>query len=194
MKKKQEVNETARIQNVELLDTINGVVQNCTRQVFERVINLDNLKNITTDFANMMINELKAKSFMTLDLELSDTQREFMLKELPILMNGTATSYQNKMNKEERTKEVIAIIEDELKKIIEETLRNIAKEINRGAIINSVAVSADTKNDKYNKIELNHSKHSGDVTIPTKGVFISTNCIDVILNSIKVEEPEEVKK
>lgn len=178
------------IQNVELEDTINGVVDQCTKNVFEKLIKLDNLKNITEDFVNKVVTELKTQSFMTLELELTEIQKEFLFKELPMLMSRATSEYQSKLNKETRTKETILIVENELKKIIEETLRSIAQEINRGAIINSTAVSADTKSKDYNKIELNFSKRSGDITIPTKGVFISTNCIDIILNSIKVEGEE----
>jgi hypothetical protein len=77
--------------------------------------------------------------------------------------------------------------------IIEEALSGIAAEINRGAIINSVAVQADTKSKDYNKVELHHSKRSGDITIPTRGIFISTNCVDTIRNSMTVDKEEKEK-
>ena len=71
----------------------------------------------------------------------------------------------------------------------------IGQEFNRGAIINAIAVAADTKSNDSNKIELRHSKSSGDITIPTRGIFLSTNCVEAIKNSIDAagedeEEPE----
>jgi hypothetical protein len=57
--------------------------------------------------------------------------------------------------------------------------------VNRGALINCVAVAADTKNDKFNKIELQAYKTAGDITIPTRCLLVSTNCLDIIKNSIE---------
>lgn len=59
----------------------------------------------------------------------------------------------------------------------------------------AIAVAADTKSTDSNKIELRHSKSSGDITIPTRGIFLSTNCVEAIKNSIDAagedeEEPE----
>ena len=179
--------EKARIQNELIEDVTNEVASAATQKVFDKVIGLENFSNITKDFCEKIINKLKDDSFMVIDLELTADQKDKLREIIHPLMHETELEYVSKINKDNRTKDVVKIVEDEMKLIIEETLNNIASEINRGAIINSVAVQADTKSDKYNKIELHHSKRAGDITIPTKGVFISTNCIDIIINSIKVE-------
>lgn len=48
--------------------------------------------------------------------------------------------------------------------------------------------------DKHNTIELNHSKVSGDITIPTNCLLLSTNCVDIIKESIKIDPQEELAK
>lgn len=79
--------------------------------------------------------------------------------------------------------------------MVEEALSGIGQEINRSAAINATTVSANAKKEDHNSIELNYSKEAGDITIPTRGVFISTNCIQVIQDSCTVDltdKPEKV--
>jgi hypothetical protein len=71
-------------------------------------------------------------------------------------------------------------------------LASIGQEVNRGAIINAVAVQANAKNEDYNEILLRTGKNSGDVTIPINCVLISTNCVAVIKTSCG-KEPEQGK-
>ena len=59
-------------------------------------------------------------------------------------------------------------------------------------LFRSVAVAADTKSNDSNKIELRSSKRAGDITIPTQGIFISTNCIEAMRKSIdEAGEPQD---
>ena len=39
--------------------------------------------------------------------------------------------------------------------------------------------------EKFNKIELQAYKTAGDITIPTRCLLVSTNCLDIIKNSIE---------
>ncbi len=64
------------------------------------------------------------------------------------------------------------------------------KEINRGAVINARAVQANSKNEKYDEILLRKTKSSGDITVPTSVIVISTNCVDVIKQSCQQEEED----
>lgn len=177
------------VQNRE--DIIEGVVntqaQTSAQEIFEAIIQLDKYNHIATDIANCLDGELSNQSFMTIDLELTQHQKDALHNCVFTVVKNVINKYVGQVKKDERTKEICEIIEHNCKNIIELALSSIAQEINRGAIINSVAVSADTKNDKYNKIELNHSKASGDITIPTRGVFLSTNCLDLIKKSIEIE-------
>ena len=182
------------IQNEELVENvINNTVQKSAQMVFEQVVGLDKYRHIAEDIAASFSAELMSQSFMTVQLELTEKQKEALLNACIQVVNNCVNKYVSQIKKDERTEETVEIVESLLKNICEEVLSSIAQEINRGAIINSTAVSADTKNEKFNKIELNHSKASGDITIPTRGVFLSTNCIEVIKNSCAVDLSEEVE-
>ena len=147
--------------------------------------------HIIDDIIKCIITDLKEKSFMTIDLELTEKQREALQSSFPIMIKKVKDDYVSNVQKDKRLKGTVDIIKENLKELIDEALAGIGQEVNRGAIISSTAVSADTKNKDHNKIELNHSKLSGDITIPTKGIFISTNCIDVINNTIEEEVLEK---
>ena len=178
------------IQNDVIERVVNADVQLSTQTVFEKVIKLNYFGHIADDIAKALATELTNASFMTVDLELSDKQVEVMKNNVRRIVDGAVNTYIGGIKKSERTKYTIEIVEGELKKTVEIVLRDIGQEINRGCIINSVAVKADAKSDKYNTIELHHSKGSGDITVPTKGIFVSSNCVDLILNSMKIETDE----
>ena len=175
------------IQNDIIERVVNDDVQAATQTVFERVIKLNYFGHIAEDISKALAAELQNASFMTVDLELSDKQKEVMKGAINRLVENAVNTYIGGIKNDKRTKETVEVVEGELKKIAEIVLRDIGQEINRGCIINSVAVKADAKSDKYNTIELHHSKGSGDVTVPTKGIFVSSNCVDLIINSVKVE-------
>ena len=175
------------IQNDIIERVVNGDVQAATQTVFEKVIKLNYFGHIADDVSKALAAELQNASFMTVDLELSDKQKEVMRGSINRLVENAVNTYIGGIKNDKRTNETIEIVEGELKKIAEIVLRDIGQEINRGCIINSVAVKADAKNENYNTIELRHSKGSGDVTVPTKGIFVSSNCVDLIIDSVKVE-------
>ena len=175
------------IQNDIIERVVNDDVQAATQTVFDKVIKLNYFGHIADDISKALAAELQNASFMTVDLELSDKQKEVMKGAINRLVENAVNTYIGGIKNDKRTNETIEIVEGELKKIAEIVLRDIGQEINRGCIINSVAVKADAKNENYNTIELRHSKGSGDVTVPTKGVFVSSNCVDLIINSVKVE-------
>lgn len=96
------------------------------------------------------------------------------------------------METDKRTKKLFEATKLALKDMLEQLLAEIGQEFNRGAVINAVAVAADTKSNDSNKIELRSSKRAGDITIPTQGIFISTNCIEAMRKSIdEAGQPEE---
>ena len=173
-------------------DVVNGVVdsnvQQTTYGIFEKVVGLDKYNHIADDITKNMLTELQNESVMTVDLELTDKQKEVLTGAVREMVSKCVKNYVNGIKTDERTKEIIGIIEEDIRSIVERTLHDIGKEVNRGCIINSVAVKADAKNENYNTIELRHGKRSGDITVPTKGIFISTNCVELIQNSIKVNE------
>ena len=168
-----------------------SVVQNATQHTFESVINLNYWDTIATAISNRLADELKEQSFMQTQLELTEAQKEALEKELSLIVSEVVKNYKAGIKTDDRTKDVYCIVRDNMRGIIETTLSKIGAEINRGAVINAVAVSADSKGKDTNKIELQYSKHTGDITIPTKGVFISTNCVEVMRESICVDDIED---
>ena len=177
------------VQNVAAVAT-DAAVENYTRDTFERVVNLNIWESIAIALANRLADELAEKSFMTTDLELTEKQRETLQSAHNQLVNEVVRNYKAQVANEERAKDVYKIVKQNMRAIINRTLSQIGAEINRGALINAVAVSADSKGKDFNKIELQYFKDAGDITIPTKGIFISTNCIDTIRDSIKLDELE----
>lgn len=160
-----------------------------TQHAFEKVLDLDNWSAVATGISNRMADELVEKSFMTTDLELTEKQRAALLEGTKTIVAEVVKNYKAQISKEERSREVFGIVRSTMRGIIERVLSGIGAEINRGAVINAVAVSADSKSKDFNKIELQYSKDAGDITIPTHGVFISTNCVETIRDSIVPEEP-----
>lgn len=175
------------IQNDIVESVVDNNVKETAQDIFNAVIELDSFGNIAKDIAKSMIAELAKESFMTVDLELTDKQKEVLTKATTTLVTNCVNAYVSNIKKDERTKAIVAIVEEKTKAILERTLHDIGQEVNRGCIINSVAVKADAKNDNYNSIELRHGKRSGDITVPTKGIFISTNCVELIQNSIQID-------
>jgi hypothetical protein len=86
------------------------------------------------------------------------------------------------------------LVSHNVRKIAEKVLAGVGQEVNRGAIINCVAVAADAKSEDYDQIILRKSKTAGDITIPTQCILFSTNCVEVIQNSVIVDNKKDSKK
>lgn len=179
--------ENVIIQNNIIEGVIDADVQEMTQAMFKAIIQLDQYSKISKDISERMIAELANESFMTVDLELTDKQKEVLNGAVNRLVEQCVNKFVSNIKKDERTIEIANIVVENCKKLIERTLHDIGQEVNLGCIINSVAVKADAKNDNYNMIELRHGKRSGDITVPTKGIFISTNCVELIKDSIAVD-------
>lgn len=180
------------VQNV-AQKVVDEVVKTATQKAFEEILDLNYWPTISTTITNRLAEELKEKSFMTTDLELTEKQKDALGLGLEKLISEIVKNFKASVENEERTVKTYKIVKDTMRGIINRTLSQIGAEINRGAVINGVAVSADSKSKDFNKIELQYSKDAGDITIPTKGVFISTNCVDTIRDSIEVDAVEKLK-
>ena len=167
--------------------TVNQTVKDATQRVFERLIGYDRLRDIAEDITALLTAELKNASFMTVQLELTEGQREKLQEFVSRVTTTAKDRYVGNLKKDERTRDTMNLVEESMSKVVEEALSAIGQEINRGAIISAAAVAANAKKEDFNSIELQYSKVAGDITIPTKGVFISTNCVQVIQDSCKVD-------
>lgn len=184
--------ESTVVQNVARM-VIDKTVTEQTQTVFEKVISLNQWDAVATAITNRLADELKEQSFMTTDLELTEKQKDALGNGLSVIVSEVVKNYKAQVSNDERTVSTYLIVKGAMRSIIERVLSGIGEEINRGAVINAVAVSADSKGKDFNKVELQYSKDAGDITIPTKGVFISTNCVETIRDSIRVDEIENLK-
>lgn len=155
--------------------------------IFESVITLNAMQDSFEDLANRLIADLTANSFMEYNLELKEDQKEHLRKAIKIKGNEVVRDYLAKVNADERAKQVYGVVRENVTAIADSVLSAIGQEINRGAIINARAVQASAKSDDYDEILLRKSKESGDITIPTNCLLISTNCVAVIKASCQEE-------
>lgn len=184
-------NDNAKVNSI-IENAKNDIAEDTAEDIFSSLLNLESITNIAEDIANAIKVDLSNASFMNVDLELTEKQKERMLKYIDNITLKAKDNYLKKIKTDERTKQIANIVESNLKKLADEIFKQVSSEVNRGAMISATAVSADCKNKDYNRIELNYSKVGCDITIPTKGLFISTNCIEMIRNSVEMfEETEE---
>jgi hypothetical protein len=172
----------------EVQPVIDERIVNTVFAIFEAVTKLNALQDCFEDLANRLIADLTANSFMEFNLELNEDQKEQLRKAVKIKGNETVRDYLAKVNADERTSAVYGICREKTTAIVDTVLSSIGQEINRGAIINASAVQANAKSEDYDEILLRKTKASGDITIPTNCLLISTNCVAVIKASCQKEK------
>ncbi len=169
---------------------IDGQIVSTVHEIFEAVAQQNPLDDIFGDLANRIIENLAANSFMDQDLELREEQKDVMRSNVKSLGHETVENYLANLNRDERTKLTYGLVREKTTEIVDALLSAIGQEINRGAVINARAVQANSKNEKYDEILLRKTKSSGDITVPTSVIVISTNCVDVIKQSCQQEEED----
>jgi hypothetical protein len=163
------------------------------RKIFDSVIELNPLQDIFEDLANRLIEDLAANSLLEYNLELTDDQKIQLRKAVKNKGKETVETYQANLQADERTKLVYGLVREKTTEIADSLLSSIGKEINRGTIINCRAVQANSKNDKYDEILLRKSKYSGDITVPTDCVLLSSNCVEIFKNSCQENDDQEAE-
>lgn len=179
-----------RVQNAVALK-IDETVKENTQEILEAVIGWDSFSDICEDIAAAIVSDMENNSFMSQDLSLTEKQKELLRQNINGIVANCEKVYKGKLETDKRTKELTELVKTRSKNSLERLLSAIGQEFNRGAIINAIAVAADTKSPDSNKIELRHSKSSGDITIPTRGIFLSTNCVEAIQRSIDAAGEEK---
>jgi hypothetical protein len=186
MKKKVVQNQQPEIEDIRPI--IDQQIVNTVHGIFESVIKLNALDDLFADLANRLADDLKANSFMEFNIELSDDQKDLLGNVVAIKGKETVNNYLAGLSKDERTKIVYGLVREKTTGIVDAILSSIGQEINRGAIINAQAVVANSKNKDYDEIILRKTKTSGDITVPTSVILISTNCMEVIKVSCQEEK------
>jgi hypothetical protein len=163
-------------------------------EIFEAVLRVNPLADLFEDLTKRLIDDLAANSFMEFNLELNDDQKEHLRRAVVTRGHETTRIYVNNLNKDERSNKIYGICREKVTSIVVAVLSAIGGEINRGAIINAQAVQANAKSEEYDEILLRKTKTSGDITIPTNCLLISTNCVSVIKSSCQKEAKKETKE
>lgn len=187
-------NQPATVQNKIVENQIDETTKKATQEAFEAVMRLESVTNIAEDLHELLAMELRNASFMTVNLELTDEQKEKLLKCLQQNITMAKDKYLAGIANDARTKDIARIVKERMSMVCEQVLSNIGQEVNRGAIISAVAVKADAKKEDVNSIELNCSKVAGDITIPCKGIFLATNCVKMIQDSCQVDVSKAPEK
>ncbi|MCL2210223.1 MAG: hypothetical protein FWC03_11770 [Treponema sp.] len=171
-------NKTPVLEDVQ--PVIDEKIVETVNEIFQEVVNLNALKDCFSDLAARIIEDLRANDFMDQKLELNDDQKNRLRGIIQQKGNETVQNYLANINSDSRTKSVYGIVKKKTASIADTVLSSIGAEINRGAIINAEAVQANSKNPKYDEILLRKTKTSGDITVPTSCILISTNCVELI--------------
>ena len=183
-------NAPASVANKTVEKIVNKTAQKSTLKVLEEMVKLDTISYIAEDLAGALALELRNASFMTEQLELTDKQKEKLGELIKEQTRKARDKYIANRKKDDRLKKVRELTISAMSGVIVEALNAIGQEVNRGALLHCKAVSADVKGKAY-RIELRHF-HDGDITVPTKGIFISTNCVQLIMDSCGADLPPEL--
>jgi len=192
MKKENVQNKKPATENVQVV--IDEKIVDTVFEIFNEVARLNTMSDCFEDLANRLIADLKANSFMQFDLELKEDQKAQLRKAIQTKGNEVVRDYLASINSDERSKKVYGIVREKTTEIADKVLSAIGQEINRGAIINAVAVQANAKSEGHDEILLRKTKQSGDITIPTNCILISTNCVSVVKASCQTEKKTDEKK
>ena len=191
MKKKVVQNQQPEIEDIQPI--IDDQIVNTVHEIFESVIKLNALDDLFSGLANRLADDLRANSFMELDLELTPDQKDLLINIVGTKGKETVRDYLAKIDSNQHSKMAYGLVREKTTAIVDAILSAIGQEINRGAIINARAVVANSKNKDYDEILLRKSKTSGDITVPTDVLVISTNCMEVIKASCQEEKAPEKK-
>jgi hypothetical protein len=183
-------NEKSALEGVQ--PEIDRNITSTVYEIFSAVVELNPLEDLFEDLAKRLIDDLTANSLLDYNLELKEDQKKRLTSACINKGREAVSLYLSNLNGDKRTKEIYGVCREKTAAIVDVLLSSIGREMNRGAIINAWAVQANAKNEDYDEILLRKSKHSGDITIPTYCLLISTNCAEIIKSSCREEmKPEE---
>jgi hypothetical protein len=179
-------NEKPAVEDVQ--PVIDEKIVDTVYEIFNSITRLNALQDCFEDLANRLIADLHSNSFMQFDLDLREDQKAQLRKAISIKGHEVVKDYLASIDNDKRSKEIYGLVRQNTTRIVDNVLSAIGQEINRGAVINATAVQANAKSEEYDEILLRKTKTSGDITIPTNCLLISTNCIAVIKASCQEEK------
>lgn len=164
---------------------VTGAVQTCVTDIFHTVVKMEKVQHIATDIAALLTQELRNASFMTEQLDLNEAQVKKLLDVVEKITMTARDKYLGALKKDTRTKDLVGVVEANVKRVVDIALSGIGQAINRGAVINATAVKANATKEDVNSCELVYASGT-DLTIPTKCVLISSNCVAAVQDACKV--------
>ena len=182
-KNKKAVVQNQRPDFEDIQPVIDDHIVDTVHDLFLAIVKLNDVDDIFDDLTNQLANDLRANSLLEYNLELTDDQKGHLCDVIKIKGNEVVRNYLANLNTDHRTKLIYGLVREKTTAIADYLLSSIGKEINRGAVINAQAVQANSKNDKYDEILLRKSKSSGDITVPTSVILLSSNCVELFKSS-----------
>jgi hypothetical protein len=168
--------------NDECVDVCRQIAEN----VFHRVMGWHPL-NVAAKLAGaMLVAKMESSDFFEEKYALTERQSDYIKANITAIMVEAAdTAVAQVKNFEKEAADFIGrVVIQEMVKISEKTMSAIGQTVNRGALLAMTVVQAKATNEERDELTMWKSKHAGDVTVPTRGVFISTNCIEKIKEDI----------
>ncbi|MBE6457595.1 MAG: hypothetical protein E7011_02190 [Alphaproteobacteria bacterium] len=166
----------------------NQICRDATTNVFDRLIKWLPLREVAEQAAANLIARMDTADFFTEKYALTEKQKEYIRQNIASIMREAGDQVVAKHTEwDKENKEFIGnTIVEEMIKIPEQTMAALGRVANRGAVLAMTAIKANAGSDKADEITMRKSKETGDITIPTRGVFISTNCIESIKEQINI--------
>jgi len=116
-------NKAAEVENKNLTELVkNKVVTNSTQQIFEAIMNLENIENLAELIATNMSVELMHASFMSEQLELTEKQKEKLLGCMKVISDRSKNQYLTNIKTDKRTEKIIEnlVVYSEVQRLKEE--------------------------------------------------------------------------
>jgi len=170
------------------------VCRDVAERVFERVMDWHPLEEAASIAAGLIVDGMNKSDFFDEKYSLTERQANYIREKIEEAVFQGARSAVAKINDFDKKHGdfVGGVVIRELMKIPEKTMQAVGKSINRGALLAMTAMQAKATNEDRDEIVMWKSKDTGDITIPTRGVFISTNCIERIKEDINFSDLEGV--
>jgi len=170
------------------------VCKEVAESVFNKVMQWHPLQSAAELAGNLLVAKMENDTFFETQLALTEKQQGHIKEVIAGVFREAAAASVAKVKNFEHLHEdfVGTAVISELVRIPEMTMAVIGEQVNRGALLAMTAVTATAKNEERDEITMWKSKHTGDITIPCRGVFISTNVLEALKDSINFRAIKEI--
>ena len=183
MTDKKNINEFEK-DSLILNESVDNVIIEASNNIIDIMLSLYDVSKLKECIVIEIIRELDNNTFFSYNVELTEEQKKTLHASPSAIVQRSLDSYKAKLIKtKEAEEEYIINLQNQLKLMIEKSVVAVGEAINRGAVVPSKVAKCDITNDEKKKIEL-HYNNDVRLTVPTNGFFVSSNCIEVLKNSV----------